>query len=247
MSALRKLMLVEAKLFLREPTAVFWGVLFPAVLLVVIGTVFPGATEVSPGLGGRRLIDVYAPVALAVCLATIGLMVLPPILATYRQLGVLRRMSVTPVPPSRLLAAQLCLHLAVAVVGAAFAVTLAVVVFDVEVPGTASGFASAFLLATAALYSLGLLVGSLARTVSAGQGLGMLVYFPSLFFAGVYFPREVMPAGLRTISDLTPSGAAVQALEDAWFGAGPALPDVLVLVASTLAAGLLSARLFRWE
>ena len=41
MSALAKLTTVEGKLFAREPLAMFWGLIFPAVLLVALGVFFP--------------------------------------------------------------------------------------------------------------------------------------------------------------------------------------------------------------
>ena len=61
---------------------VFFGLVFPALLLVVIGTVFPGATDPSPDFGGRSLVEIYAPVSIALGLATVALSLLPATLAS---------------------------------------------------------------------------------------------------------------------------------------------------------------------
>jgi ABC-2 type transport system permease protein len=75
----------------------------------------------------------------------------------------------------------------------------------------------------------------------------MLLYFPLLFFAGVYIPLEVMPEGVRTVSGYTPSGAAVQALSSSWAGNLPETSDLLVMAGYLLVAGSLAVWLFRWE
>jgi ABC-2 type transport system permease protein len=75
----------------------------------------------------------------------------------------------------------------------------------------------------------------------------MLLYFPMLFFAGIYLPLEIMPVGIRTLSSWTPPGAAVQALGDAWAGTVPSGTSLLVLVATATVAGALAAGSFRWE
>ena len=74
----------------------------------------------------------------------------------------------------------------------------------------------------------------------------MLLYFPLLFFAGVYIPLDVMPDGIRTVSGYTPAGAAVQALSDSWVGTTPRLSDLLVMAVYATVGGALAVRLFRW-
>ncbi|WP_370325794.1 ABC transporter permease [Euzebya sp.] len=246
MSATTTMTATETRLFLREPGAVFWALAFPALLLVVLGTVFPGAQDPSEDLGGARLVDLYAPIALTLGLLTVGTNTLPVALATSRELGVFRRLSITPVHPRSLLAAHLAVQVGAAVTAAVIAVAVGVVAFDLPVPEAPLWFAVAFVLAAAASLSIGLLIGSTARTTAAGQGIGMAVYFPLLFFAGVYFPREVMPDGLRLVSDLTPAGAAVQALQDSWWGSPPTASSLLVMLAWTVVTGAVAARLFRW-
>lgn len=247
MIAMRRMTTVEAKLFLREPMGAFFVGAFPAVLLVVLGAFFPGFTDPVEEFNGLALIEVYTPIVLAFALATASFSVLPVTLATNRQLGVLRRMSTTPVPPSRLLTAQLLVQAGAAVVGSILATVVAVLFFDVGIPANLPGFVLAFLLAAVSMLAVGLLIGAVAPSISAAQAIGMAVYFPMLFFAGVYFPREVMPAGLRAVSDATPIGAAVQAMSDTWAGGGPGVANLLVMGAWTLVAGLLAVRLFRWE
>ena len=53
MSALSALTRTQSRVFLREPLAVFFGLLFPAVLLVVIGVAIPGRPIRSPRSTGR--------------------------------------------------------------------------------------------------------------------------------------------------------------------------------------------------
>lgn len=247
MSALATLTKTEARLFARDPMSLFWGLAFPAVLLAVIGLVFPGAQDPNPDLGGARLVDLYAPVALGFALATLGISVLPVILATSRERGVLRRLATTPVHPARMVVAQLLVHLAVAVVAGILAVAIGVAFLGVTMPGNLPGFILAFLLGAASLFGVGLLIGALAPAASSAQGIGLAVYFPLLFFAGVYFPREVMSDGVRTISDLTPSGAAVQALSETWAGSAPSASSLLVMAAFSIVTALVAIRFFKWE
>jgi ABC-2 type transport system permease protein len=247
MSAMSKLVTTESKLFLREPPAVFWAIVFPTVLLAVLGGFFPGFLTPVPEFDGLRLIDVYVPIVLTMAMLTAGVMGLPTVLVAYRQYGILRRMAVTPVGPARLLASQLLVHLGAAIVATVLAVLVGVIAFDVPLPANPVVFGLVFLLGTSAMFSIGLLIGAVAPTVSAGQGIGMAVYFPMMVLAGVYFPREAMPDGLRTVSDLSPAGASVQAIQDAWTGVTPSGGSLLVMAVIAAGVGLLAVRLLRWD
>ena len=121
------------------------------------------------------------------------------------------------------------------------------VVFDIPVPQNMLGFVLVYILAAVSMLAIGLLIGAVAPTVSSGQGIGMAVYFPMLFFAGVYFPREAMSDGLLAVSDMTPTGAGVQALQDTWSGLAPSTSSLLVMAAFAVGAGVLAALTFRWE
>ena len=247
MSATMQLTRTEGRLFRRDPIALFFGLVFPGLLLLALGYFFPGFDEPSADLDGASYIEVYSPMVLVLGLATLGLVTLPPILGTYRQFGILRRLRTTPVHPARLLWAQLAVHMVVAIAAAAIAVFVAVVAFDVTFPESPVWFVLSFLLAAASIFSIGLLVGALARTTTSGQAIGMALYFPMLFFAGLWIPRRIMPDGLLMVSDLTPLGSAVQALEDSWFGITPSAGNLAVMAVWAIVVGFIAVRVFRWE
>ena len=72
MSGLMKMTVNEMRLFLREPASVFFTVLFPTVLVVILGLI-PGFREPNQALGGLRAIDLYVPIAIALSLALLAL------------------------------------------------------------------------------------------------------------------------------------------------------------------------------
>jgi ABC-2 type transport system permease protein len=241
-----KLTRSELRLFLREPVSGFFSLVFPALLVIILGSI-PSFREPSADLGGLRVIDLYVPIIVALILAMLGLQTTPYVLALYREKGVLRRMAVTPAPPLALLGAQLVMSLLSAVFSALLVLLIGRFVFDVALPANLLAFAVIFLLAAAAVFSIGLFIAAVVSSGKAANAIGTLLFFPSMFFAGLWAPREVMPDVLARVGDFTPLGAGVRALQDASTGTWPALISLTVLVAYVLGFGAASAKLFRWE
>lgn len=247
MTALATLTRTQTRVFLREPMVVVFGLVFPAALLLLIGTVFPGATEVSAALGNQSLVEVYAPATAVMALLTLGTAILPQALGLDRERGILRRLATTPAHPRVLVVAHLTVQTIAVSLATTAAVLVGVIAFDLPLPQRPIWFVVAFGLSAAALLAIGVLIGALVPTAQAGVGAGMLSYFPMLFFAGIYLPLEIMPEGLRTFSSWTPAGAAVNALGDTWAGTAPTVANLLVLLATAGVAGGLATHFFRWE
>jgi ABC-2 type transport system permease protein len=193
------------------------------------------------------VIDLYVPIIVGFVLAMLAISVLPNYLATYREKGILRRLSVTPVQPSGLLRAQLAMGLLMALGAVTLVIGIGAVVFGTALPEQFPGFLVAFVLAAVALYAVGFLIAAVAPSGKAAAGIGTVLWFPIMFFAGLWVPREAMPDTLNRIGDFTPLGAGVQAMQDAWNGAWPDRMHLAVMAAFAIGASLAAARLFRWE
>lgn len=236
----------EARLARRTPTAVIGSIGLPVVLTVIFGEL-PSFHQRASALGGLTAFDVYVPVIIVLGLAMLTLWGLPGPLVSYRELGILRRLSTTPVPPSWLLAAQVVVQLCVALAGMAIVLVASVTVFGAPDPRSPAGLTLACLLAVAGLFALGLLIAALARTASSVSVIGRLTLIPLMFFAGLWLPRALMPAVLQDVSNYTPLGAAVEAIQDSMQTGFPPAAPLLVLAGYAVVFGLLARRLFRWE
>jgi ABC-2 type transport system permease protein len=244
---MRKLLFVETKLHLRQwPTMVF-TIGLPLALLLGLGSI-PDLAKADPAMGGQRFIDTQLPAQMTLlAVLTLACSVLPAVLVTYREQGVLRRMSTTPVPPGRLLAAQLIINLAIGTLSVFLLVVLGYLVLGAAMPKQLPGFVLVFLLGSAALLALGLVIASIAPTGKSAPGIGSVVMFPLMFVAGMWIPREVMPDALRVVSDYSVAGPFAQALRDTWAGHSPQPLHLIVMAAGLLVFGGIAIRLFRWE
>ena len=246
MKPLIKTIQVEIKLLVRDVATILW-VALPPMALLGIGLGIPGFRDPQDDLGGLRLVDIYLPILLVFTLALTGTMSVASTLAGYRHQGVLRRLRTTPVGPVPLLAAQLVAQLLFAVVAVTLTIAVAIGVFDVAIPASRSTSVLSLALAAWTLFSIGLIIGAVAPNPTVAPAIGSLVWIPLMVLGGLRFPREAMPTVMRQISDLSPTGAAVDALQHAWFGAGPSTSSLLVLVVSAVVFGATAAVVFRWE
>ncbi|MFJ9582230.1 ABC transporter permease [Streptomyces acidicola] len=236
----------EARLFLREPGALFWILAFPTALLCVLGSI-PSFREPSADLNGLRVVDLYVPVVVLLAMIMSGIQSMPPVLTGYRERGILRRMSATPMRPGALIGAQIALHGAAVTVSAALALAVGRIVFDVALPRQFAGYLVAFVLAALAALALGSVVSAISRTTKITQAIGSAVFFPAMFTAGVWLPVSAMPDILQRIVDLTPFGAAVQALDTATAGDWPSWTHLGVTALWAVVLITAARRWFKWE
>jgi ABC-2 type transport system permease protein len=244
MTGFGKILKVESKLLLRETGMLITSVALPTVILVILGAI-PALRTPDDLFGGQRFVDVFAPSLLVISLVMTGLNALPNALAGYRERGILRRLSTTPAAPAALLAAQLVVSLALAVVSAVLLVVVGRLAFAIPLPVHPVGFAVAFVLGAASLFAVGLLVAAWAPSARAAGGVSAALGALAMFLGGVYLPRYLLPDFLVRIGNVTPPG--IQALQDGWTGASPNVLSLVIMAAVAAVAGGTAARFFRWE
>jgi ABC-2 type transport system permease protein len=245
-AAFGKIVLNEARLARRQPLPLIGSIGLPVILMIIFGSL-PSSSTVISTLGGLTLFDTYLPIIMVLGLTMLTLLGLPGPMVSYRELGVLRRLSTTPVPPSWLLAAQVAVQLGVALAGLLIVNVVSVTAFGAADPKSPAGLALSCLLAIAGLFALGLLIAALAPTSGSVNAIGRLALIPLMFFAGLWLPRALMPPILQDISNYTPLGAAVEAIQDSMQTGFPPARPLLVLAAYAVVFTFAARRFFRWD
>lgn len=243
--AARAMLRSEARLLARNPGVVIWTAILPVAASVILGAI-PGVRAPSKDLGGLSFFEVYQPVLIFFAITLLAMQALPDVLTRYREMGVLKRLRTTPVSPALLLFAQLTLILSVAVACMALMVIVPGLV-GAPWPQNPAGFVLSYLLGAWAMLGLGMVIAGLFHNAKVAAGFGSFLFFVLQFFAGLWWQRPAMPDWLRHISDITPSGAAVQSLTDTALGHWPSALHLIVLAVWGAVTSRLAVRLFTWD
>ena len=251
MRGLRKLALIEFKLFLREPEVFFFTLIFPLIMLFAFGSIFGNEpTAVSFYMfGDRGTVDASVPAYMGLIIAVTGLMSIPFYVSLYREKGILRRLRTTPVRPYTVLAALITVYFAVTLVGAILLVIAGKIVYRLRFEGNLLYVFLAFSLSAFSFFSLGFLIASLAPTGRSAYITGMVFFFPMIFFSGTTFPWKILPQGVKAVGSVLPLTHVVWLLQGLWFGEPwrEHLLELAVLAGMLIAGTSISAKVFRWE
>ncbi len=240
------LVVVECKMVIRDTAGLIVPLGLPLLIMVMFGQ---GATgEAIPDLGGRSAFDVYVvPLVLVMVIATIGVINMPSFLASYRKLGILKRLSATPVHPLMVLVAQVITSLVQTALGVGLALTVGAAFFGLRAPEHLGVAFGVFALATAAMYAVGMVIAAIAPTINASVAIGLIVFFLMGAVGGLFGPVDNLPEVVARIGEFTPFGAAVPALQSAWIGQSLDTVHVASLAVATSAASLFAGVRFRWD
>lgn len=240
-----KLTQVQAKLFLREPVALFFTIFFPLAMLLLFGAIF--GNEPRQQFGGFGYIDSQVPGLTAIIIGTVGLISIPIAVATARERKVLRRFKATPLPVGTLIGADVATHFVVTLIGMVILIVAALAIFGLRFGGSPLQVFLGVSLSSIAFFAIGYVLASVASTARTAQVLGQIIFFPSMFLSGATFPLQMMPEGVRAVSQFLPMTHVVRLLQQLWYGNPWDLKAVAVLGAMTVVGVVLSIRLFRWE
>lgn len=247
MRGLAKLILVQMKLYLREPVATFFTIFFAPLMLLLFGAIY--GNRPSPLFGGRGSMDISVPSYIGLIIATVALIGLPIGTAAAREGGTLRRFRATPLHPLAYMLSDIASYLLMTVAGVIVLLLTGKLVFNVRFEGNILSVLGGFLLGTLAFFALGYLIAGLAPTARVAQTVGMVLAYPMMFLSGASIPWEILPQGVRAAARYIPLTYVVRLIKGLWFGEAWSQhwTEVAVLVGCLLVGGILAARTFRWE
>ena len=227
---------------LRSPRALGFTFAFPLVLVTLFGAINAGQDVAAPSGGDIPFAQYYTPAigVFAITLACYTSLIIG--VATARETGLLKRVRGTPLPMAVYLGAWLT---GAALVGMASVVLL----FVVAVPAlgvdvylrTLPQAVLTMALGAACLGSLGLALGTLAKTSEQAQPLAQLTFLPLSFISGVWFPISDAPSWLIRLADFFPLSHLVNAFSACFVPGGHVEGGDLLSLAIWGAVGMLVA------
>lgn len=245
--ALRKLVIVQTKLFLREPLGVFFSLLFAPLLLIMMGIIF--GNDPVPMFNDRGYLDVNVPSYAAIVIGMIGLLSVPIETSTRRESGTLRRFRATPLQPLTYIVGDVMVYFAISMLGIFLLFLLGITVYQVQFDGRFLPLMAGIFLSVAAFLALGYVIASLAPNPRIALLVGNVLIITMIFLSGNTLPLEIMPEIGRKISLFSPMTHVVTLLRGLWFGDSfnKHLYEMVFLSGVLLVGTTIAARTFRWE
>lgn len=225
---------------LREPTALFFSVLFPVMFFALFASLFGNQTTSDGMPYAARMLANYS------VFGVVSVMMMNPGIgvANDRTTGWLRVKKVSAAPIATIIAGKV-----LAALPYALGVLVALGVTSLAVSGPVMGLGSwlvlvgVLLLGSLPFALFGLAVG-FVTSANATAAVLNAIFFPMVVASGLWFPLEMMPGFVQAIAALLPTYHLAQLAAGPSDG-GSALGHVLALLLATLVTGGLAAWTYR--
>ena len=237
---------VEGKLSLRSPDGIIFGIGMPVGVLLLIAVV--AGSQSAGGADYSFLQSAFASL-LTVGICATAFMGLPLTIADYRDKKILKHFFATPIRPFMILSVQVVIGMLTSFFSAALVTVLAVFGFGYRMEGDPFLFIGAFLLVMLPMYSIGMILASLCKTVKIANVVTTFVYFPMLFLSGATIPFELFPDTVQKVCIVLPLTHGIKLLkavslnmwsQEIWI-------SVALLIVFAVVGCILSVVSFKWD
>jgi len=168
--------------------------------------------------------------------------------AEYKKLKLFKQLSLTPLTKMEWLASKVIWYIFLSAVS--FLALVAVGVFGFGAHITLTAWLIPFLVLGPMMFcSLGMLVGTLSKSVETASVIGNVITFPMMFLSGTFFPLSIMPDYLRTFAHVLPLYYIIDGLNNIMIydNYATAIIDITVVALITAIFFVAAARLFKWR
>lgn len=247
MKSFFKMVWVETKLYVREPVAAFFTLIFPLMMLFIFGIIYSNTPET--GINGQTSISTLIPSFSAMVIGITGLMAITITMATYRENGILRRLSTTPVGPLKVLGTQVVVVFSMTTLGMLLLILAGKLFYGVQIETNIFSLFAGFVLAGISFFGIGFVLAGILPTARTAQIIAMVLMYPMLILSGAAWPRELMPAAISKVASFFPLTYVVNLLRGLWLGDtwGSHWVDVVVLLGLFAISTFITMKTFRWE
>lgn len=238
----------DQKAFWRNPASVFFTVMFPVIVFLILAVVFNG--ETVNVRGGVEATTYYVPAIMSLSIISATMQTLAMTLVIAREDGRLKRGRGTPMPPWVFIAGRIGNSIVVALMMLVLLALIGGVLYGVDVPwDRLPAILLALVIGAASFCCLGIALTAAIPSQDAAAAIVNALLLPLYFLSGVFIPEDQLPNGVITFADLFPVRHFFDAFFDAYVPAGGSAVswDNLAVVALWgLAGALLAIKFFRW-
>lgn len=215
---------LEIRQFLRSREQVMFTLAFPAILILVFGSIFKG--EIGNGV---KFTQYFVTGMIATGLMTAGFQALAIQIPMERDRGVLKRFLGTPMPKWVYFAGKVLMVMFIAVLETIVLLAVATLFFGLNLPDTGDKwltFAWVSLLGITACTLCGIAFSSLARTGRSAPAVVTPVALILQFISGVFFVFTDLPPWMQNVASVFPLKWMCQGLRSVFLPAsfGPREP-----------------------
>jgi ABC-2 type transport system permease protein len=248
---------VEVKTFFREREAVVFIFALPAVLLLLLGSIFNSEHVNVPGVTTGQL---YAAGMIAGGVMATSFQYLGISVATERDQGMLKRLYGTPLPPAAYFIGKIVQVFVCVIAEMVLLMIVGVAFYHLHLPSTPGKWLMlpwVCSLGGTACALLGLAASSLARSARSASAVITLPFLVLEFISGIFVPFGDVPRPLQDVAAIFPLKWMAQGLRSVFLPPQAAALEpahsfqtgrVALVLAVWVAAGLiLCIRTFRWQ
>lgn len=247
---------VELKSFFRNKQSLFFTLLLPIVLLLVLGSIFSGTVP-----GTHTDFKQYFVAGIIACgIMSVSFNGLAINIAIERDNGMIRRLASSPMPKTAYFVGKIVRVVVTGILEAAILLVVGVVLFHLPLPSDPGHWITFLWVLLLGAASCSLLAVAFSTAIPNARSAPAIVTLPFLvlqFISGVFFPYSELPAWMQTIAAFFPLKWMTQGLRSVFLPADFAMVEpagtwelgrtAAVLGAWCGAALLLSLLTFRWR
>ncbi len=150
-----------------------------------------------------RTIDFYIPGITAAFIMTNGIIGLTTTNTEFKRRGIIKRLSITPLTKMDWVLGCILSQTLLNVVLSFVMIGVGWVIFGVQVIPDAFTILLIFL-GSLMFSGIGMTLAGIIKDIEAANALGSAIAFPMMFLSGTYFPLDMMPSYLQTVSKVLP-------------------------------------------
>lgn len=242
-----KMLKIEGKLSIRDMNMVIFAIIMPVVILIILGFIY-GNKPAFEGADYSFIEQSFGALStIAICAG--GLMGLPILISDYRERKILKRFKVTPISPTMILFVHLMIYTIYSAVSVVLLWVFAKLFWNFVMRGSYLTFFIGWLVVLMSIFSIGILVGGIARNSKTASVIASVMYFPMLVFSGATVPYEIMPVQVQKVANIMPLTQGIKILKAATLGTeiNNVLIPIIIMVLITIICVSMAIKFFRWE
>ena len=204
--------------------------------------------QVSVASKTYKYIDYLVPGLVGFAVLTSPMFALVNISSQYKRDKIFKQLSLTPLTKTEWLISKITWYVFLTLISFVLMTGAGTLFFGAHIT-YALGIIPFLLLGPFLFVSLGMLVGTVSKSVESAAVVGNLITFPMMFLSGTFFPVNTMPAYLQTLAHVLPLFYVIDGLNSVMLYGNytSALTDGVVLAVLSAVIFGLAVRFFKWR